>query len=174
MQSFPKRGLRINCGSGQRPFAQPWINVDCNEKWSPDVVARGESMPMFHSGSADIIVLHHVLEHAGCGECNSMLAECRRILAPGGSLLVFVPDMVALAYYWSMGKVDDQLYFTNVYGAYMGDDADRHRWGYSWLSLSALLSKIGFRAVNKYDWRRIPGADIAGPDWWILGAEAIK
>ena len=166
--------LRLNVGSGQRPFAKPFINVDVQAKWNPDVVADGAHMPMFEDGSADVIVLHHVAEHAGCGEAHPMLVECGRILAPGGSLLVFVPDMRALAKAWLKGDISTQIYLTNVYGAYMSDEADRHRWGFTRETLTETLMYAHYRDVKPFDWRKIEGADIAGPDFWILALEAIR
>lgn len=164
----------INLGSGQRPFPKPWINVDCQAKWKPDVVADGASLRAhFAENTADIIVLHHVLEHFGCGEANGMLNECHRTLKPGGSLIVTVPDMVNLAKAWGTGQISTQLYMTNVYGAYQGDEADRHKWGYHTANLHDTLSLAGFADVRKFDFRPIRGADIA-QDWWILGMEAIK
>ncbi len=167
--------LRLNVGSGQRKFQKPWLNVDVNPKWRPDVVASGESMPMFETGSADVIVLHHVLEHFGCGEASALIRECHRILKSEGSLLVFVPDMKALVQMWNMGRISTQVFLTNVYGAYMDSEADRHKWGYDLYSLYDFLQSAGgpWRSKRRYDWRPIPGADIA-QDIWILGVEAIK
>ncbi len=164
---------RYNLCSGQRPFSAPFINVDSQERWNPDVVADCSHMPMFEDASADMIVIHHGLEHFGCGEADAMLKECYRILAPGGSLLVFVPDMRALANRWLTRQISDQIYFTNVYGAFMGDDADRHRWGFSAFSLCDTVEMAGFRSMKGFDWREIPGADLAR-DWWILSVEATK
>ena len=164
--------MNINLCSGQRKFGDGWINVDTNPKWTPDVVADGASMPMFADSSADIICIHHGLEHFGCGEAGPMIQECRRILKSGGLLLVFVPDMLAFAEGWIQGRVTTQVYMTNVYGAYMDSEADRHKWGYDAKSLKAFLEPFGFK-VRPFDWRHIPGADIA-QDWWILGVEAVR
>jgi len=165
--------LKLNMGSGQRKFGPGWVNVDTNPKWSPDVVSNGSTLPMFEDASADMIVLHHVLEHFGCGEAGDLLRECHRILAPGGSLFVFVPDMRALARGWLEGRIDTQIFLTNVYGAYMDDEADRHKWGFTKEALEGELRDVNFRPLP-FDWRKIDGADIAGPDWWILAAEGIK
>ena len=164
---------RLNLCSGQRPFSAPWINVDAQERWNPDVVADCREMPMFEDASADMIVIHHGLEHFGCGEALGMLKECHRILAVGGVLIVFVPDMRALAQRWLARQISDQIYFTNVYGAYMGDETDRHKFGYTFFSLREELRIAGFSRSHSFDWREIPGADLAR-DWWILGMEAIK
>ena len=167
--------MMLNLGSGQRPFAHPWVNVDAQERWSPDVAADIRSMPMFTDGSADIIVLHHVLEHFGCGEGLPCLRECHRILHPGGLLIVCVPNVRALVSRWIRDEeFSDQLFFTNLYGAYMGDEADRHKWGFTPESLYFEMQNAGpgFR-LQRFDWRPIPGADIAN-DWWILAMEATK
>lgn len=166
--------LLINLGSGQRPFSKPWVNVDCQSRWEPDIVANGSSMPMFEDGSGGMIVLHHVLEHFGCGEGMEMLRECHRILAPGGSLIVTVPDMVALVKGWVTGRIDDQIFLTNIYGAYMGDEADRHKWGFTYERLfNEIESVSSWRCVKPFNFRDVEGADIAR-DWWILGMEAVK
>lgn len=166
---------RLNIGSGQRKFGPEggWINVDINPKWTPDVVADGASMPMFADNSADIIVSHHNCEHYGCGEATSMIKECCRVLEPGGSLIVCVPDMRALAEAWIAGRLTTQIYLTNVYGAFMDSDFDRHFFGFDARSLREFLLGCGFGKVIPFDWRHIPGADIA-QDFWILGMEAIK
>ena len=31
--------LKLCVGSGQRPFSKPFINIDINPRWMPDVVA---------------------------------------------------------------------------------------------------------------------------------------
>lgn len=164
---------KLNCGSGQRPFGDGWINLDSNPKWNPDVVADWNDLSMFEDNSMDLVVSHHSLEHVGCGEGDPFITEAYRVLKQGGSLLVFVPDMKALARAWMMNRMDEQIYMTNVYGAYMGDEADRHKWGYSGQSLWRYLKNWPWRDVKAFDWREIHGANIAR-DFWILGQECIK
>lgn len=173
---MPDKGLMLNVGSGQRPFDKPWINVDCQSRWNPDVCIRGEDIVKhFGSMSADVIVLHHVLEHYGCGEAKDLLNACHEALTPDGKLLVFVPDMNALARMWQMGRLTTQVYMTNLYGAYMGDEADRHKWGYTRESLRLLLMGCGFSlVVPAGHLGSVPdGADIAIDDW-IIYTEAWK
>ncbi len=166
--------LLINLGSGQRPFQKPFINVDCQERWNPDVVTRGESMPMFQDGSADMIVLHQIIEHVGLGEFDGVIKECHRILAPGGSMIITTPDLTALVKAWIAGRIDDYIFCVNLYGAYMNDEADRHRWLYHERTLKkAIGDGIRWSEVKLFDWRPIDGADIAR-DWWVLGIEAVK
>lgn len=170
----------VNLGSGQRPFASTmevtWINVDAQAKWAPDLVWERGKLPM-PDESADYFVLHHTYEHFGCGEGKFLLAEAFRVLKAYGSLLVFVPDMRALAQRWLAGGITTQIYITNVYGAFMGNDADRHKWGFDPASLGEEINNVDgnvhWGLIKPFDWRTIPGASIA-KDWWILGMEAVK
>ena len=165
---------RINIGSGQRKFAG-WINVDISDKYSPDVLMDGmEYLQSLPADSVEMICLHHNLEHYGCGEADGLLRECHRALRSDGSLLVFVPDMQKLARMWISGEMDTQLFMTNVYGAFHGEEGDRHRWAFTRQSLKATLRGAGFSKVFPFDYRGIEGADIARDDRWILGMEAWK
>lgn len=169
--------IGLNCGSGQRPFDknEGWVNIDSNPRWNPDVVGDWNYLNGFADNSVDFVVSHHSLEHVGCGEGSGFINEALRVLKPDGSLLVFVPDMRKLANMWLRGELTEQIYMTNVYGAYMGDEADRHKWGYSSSGLMEFLkSSARWEHIAEFNWRRIPGADIARDDRWILGMEAVK
>lgn len=172
------RPFGVNVGSGQRPFHDTpeveWLNVDAVEHEGmpkPDVVCDGAHLRGYPDESFDYYVLHQVLEHEGCGG-RGLIEEAHRVLKPNGSLLVFVPDMRALAQRWLMGLLDDETYLINVYGAYMGHEEDRHKFGFTHATLTKLLSQH-FTTVKDFDWRPIPGSDFAR-DWWVLAMEAIK
>lgn len=172
--------LALNCGSGQRPFQSlpdegvQWVNIDISPRWNPDIVGDWNNLSMFPDGIVDVVVSHHSLEHVGCGEGDGFIREAHRVLKPNGSLIVSVPNMNALAQLWLNGEITEQIYMTNVYGAYMGDEADRHKWGYSSKGLWSYLKTFPFRDVHAFNWRPIPGADIARDDRWILCLEAVK
>jgi len=193
----------LNIGSGQRKFDRNcgWTNIDCISRppdQVPDIVLDATRLTdKFAKNSQDMVVLHHVIEHFGCGEADEVLRQCYKVLKPGGSLLIFVPDLRKLAGRWLSGELEDFLFFVNVYGAYQGEEGDRHRWGYDKNSLESCLKKaintasidyffIGCELcgtttepckhasiIKLFDWREIPGADIAS-DWWILGVEIVK
>ena len=164
--------MKLNLCSGQRPFDKPWVNVDVQPRWNPDLCCDVSKLP-YEDGAADMIVIHQGLEHFGLTEGVDLLKECHRALASGGSLIVFVPDQAALAKKWLAGEINDYIYTVNMMGAYMGDEADRHRWGYCYRSLREAMVEAGFRKVGMFDWRAIPGADLAR-DWWVLAAEGMK
>jgi len=174
--------IGLNVGSGQRRFDTvgdwKWYNLDVQYKSPdqvPDILSNGASG--IKNLRADLIVLHHVLEHFGCGEANQLLRNCWLSLKPEGSLLVFVPNAMALSHRYTLRQIDNYTFNVNTYGAYQGDEADRHRWGYDYASLQKLLNEVlwedGTGVVKFFDWREIPGAEFA-KDWWILGMEAVK
>jgi predicted SAM-dependent methyltransferase len=169
--------LALNIGSGQRPFDKKygWVNIDKQARWNPDVLCDfGNPLDKLHLEDADIIVLHHVLEHYWGAHAQIMLEECRRILKPGGSLLVFVPNMMELSHMWHEGRLSDEIYMTNIYGAYMGAEEDRHKFGYTFRTLRAALYSAGFKNVHAFPM----GREIQGAHFDVsrgtLAVEAIK
>lgn len=171
-----KRGL--NLGSGQRRFTTTpeveWINVDCvsREGEVPDLIHDIRN-PLPFEG-VDYAVLHHVLEHFGCGDADVVVTNAWRALRPGGSLLVFLPDIRALAVRWLTGQISDWIFVINMMGAYHGEEGDRHRWHYTQTTLNEMLSRCGkWSEIKPFDWREIPGMD-AARDWWIMATEAVK
>ncbi len=167
--------MKLNLGSGQRRFGKGWTNLDIVSRLGqvPDVICDGALLP-FANETVSCVVCHQTLEHFGCGEGNAMLREAWRVLAPRGSLLIFVPNLKALAQRWLAGEISDFIYIVNLMGAYQGLESDRHRWHYTRASLTATLNECGtWRRVSEFDWREIPQADLAH-DFWVLSMEAVK
>jgi len=183
--------IGINVGSGQRRFNTAgdwtWYNLDIQYKppdQVPDLLSDG--VRAIQGMTADIVVLHHILEHFGCGEADYLIKECWKVLKPGGSLLVFVPNAWALAQRYILRQIDNYTFNVNTYGAYQGEEEDRHRWSYDYASLQKLLKETLWgdgsgaevygpseQVVKFFDWREIPGASLAR-DWWVLAMEAVK
>lgn len=110
-----RRILDIGCGIGTyvRKFRewsdQVWgIDMELDRiregsKALPNLAAaRGEDLP-FRDGSFDVVFLHEVLEHVE--DDARTLQEAYRTLAPGGHIVVFVPN---------------RLYFFETHGFYLG------------------------------------------------------
>lgn len=168
--------VKYNLGSGQRPFQKSWINVDCQERFNPDICSNLEDFfDGTRSGTADAIVLHQVLEHFNLEGGENVIKECFRLLNPGGVLFVSVPDSKSLANAWLNRKIDDYIWRTSMHGAYMGNEADVHRWSYTAQNLVQTLKQCGeWRSIKLgHDDERLADADIAS-DWWILEVCAVK
>lgn len=100
--------LNLGCG-GERPKSESgveWTNMDnLHELFPPGTPQRmdldgepnyvnadiSKGIPLF-SDTVDGVLLSHVLEHFDAQDGLLLLKECRRVLRPGGYLLVSVPD----------------------------------------------------------------------------------
>jgi SAM-dependent methyltransferase len=86
--------INIGCGS---VFHPAWTNIDVNP-FDPSVrrwdVQRG--LP-FRDGDTDACYASHVLEHLTSAAAGQLLAECHRVLRPGGIIRLVVPDLEAIA-----------------------------------------------------------------------------
>ena len=89
-------GLLVNIGCGSI-FHPSWTNIDVNP-FDPSVrrwnVRRG--LP-FRDGEADACYASHVLEHLTSAVAGQLLAECHRVLRPGGIIRLVVPDLEIIA-----------------------------------------------------------------------------
>lgn len=171
----------FNLGSGQRRFESvtgeiEWVNVDIISRppdQVPDIVCDIKDLPAkFGHGNADYVVAHHIVEHWGLGEFPFRV--CYELLKPGGSLLIFIPDIKALAERWLSGEISDYIYGVNLMGAFQGLETDRHRWHYTRRTLSeTLLQTSQWTHVIPFDWRPIPNGNFA-KDFWIMATEAVR
>jgi SAM-dependent methyltransferase/uncharacterized protein YbaR (Trm112 family) len=88
VESFTPGSAVLNVGSGKTDFGPDVINLEIAPGPGVDVVGVAESLPIA-SGSCDGMILMAVLEHVH--DANRTLSEARRVLRPGGRLLVDVP-----------------------------------------------------------------------------------
>lgn len=83
--------VRLHLGCGKRIFPG-WINVDGFESAGVDLRWDLRSRLPFENGAAQMIYSEHLLEHLEPDDAEALLAECRRLLSPGGRIRVGVPD----------------------------------------------------------------------------------
>ncbi len=82
----------LNLGCGTR-FHTAWVNVDMVSS-SPHVLARDltKGIP-FPANTFEVVYHSHVLEHIPPAIAPVFIADCYRVLKPGGVLRVAVPDL---------------------------------------------------------------------------------
>ncbi len=92
-QYFNASNLMINFGAGSRGKSG-WVNVDAQAvKGVNCVFDCGKKQP-FPDGSARCIFSEHFLEHVDYYETAPFfLRECFRVLQPGGTIRLIVPDV---------------------------------------------------------------------------------
>jgi predicted SAM-dependent methyltransferase len=150
--------LNLGCGADVRP---DYINVDKFPANADVIQADLPTLP-FPDCHADEVLLSHVLEHFGYAEGEQLCREIARVLKPGGTAVIEVPDIA-----WCMAQFlgapeantyTDPTYDYNVqhkWGLYAqsiwGDqhnDGLFHKWGYTAHRLLHLLHHVGFASVN--------------------------
>lgn len=83
--------MKLNIGSGYN-YLPGWVNLDSDPACRPDVQAQAHDLP-FGPGAAEEIRALHLVEHLGFFKTAYFLAECWRVLAPGGRLALELPDI---------------------------------------------------------------------------------
>ncbi len=133
--------LNLACGSHR---LKGFLNLDWRTTKATDFVCDIRKLP-FPAGSVEEIHCYHAIEHLSRAEAAAALREWRRVLKPGGKLVVECPDFEGvLARYQASG---DEAELLNVFGAYRFP-GDGHKWGYTRASLQAALEAAGFVDVQ--------------------------
>jgi predicted SAM-dependent methyltransferase len=89
-----KQYLNLGCGS---TYVKGWTNIDFVSS-SEDVIAHNllKGIPR-KDNSFDLVYHSHVLEHFPKAEAPKFIAECYRVLKPGGVIRIAIPDLEQIA-----------------------------------------------------------------------------
>jgi SAM-dependent methyltransferase len=155
-------------------------------QWKVRPVVHDLRRPLpFGEATFSAIYASHVIEHLYRAEAEALLAECRRVLTPGGILRLVVPDLQFLVLDYLKGRnggsapqdrwsaaenLNQKLGFRSVqppvgnlfFRFYsLWKDFHSHKWMYDSDSLSHLLELAGFEAVARKEFRcsEIPGIE---------------
>jgi predicted SAM-dependent methyltransferase len=149
LTSMTQRNTYLNLGCGAR-FHPGWTNVDVTPRDEGVIAHDLRSAVPFPEKSFDVVYHSHLLEHLPRNEAPAFLAECYRVLKPGGVLRVVVPDLEQIArlylqalqasldgdrqwqshYRWMMLEMYDQTVRDRSGGemaAYLGDEGIPNR-----------------------------------------------
>jgi predicted SAM-dependent methyltransferase len=83
---------RLNCGCGKRPVPR-WINVDKNGGPGVDITADVRKGLPLDDGSVDYAVSIHFLQEIPLDDLVPTLRELHRVLKPGGTIRLVLPDL---------------------------------------------------------------------------------
>jgi predicted SAM-dependent methyltransferase len=163
-----------------------WINLDGDVEAKAQVFHDLPTLP-FDRETAEEIFGSHVLEHLTFDEAQVFLAECFRVLKPGGRLGLVVPDgrqiIKRLAH-----NITEQIYIEDrwyevtdlddvctvfLYGGRHGINADsQHKWLYNVYTLSRAMAKHGFVGLTEID--RYHDPRLTAPAWFQCGVDGFK
>lgn len=145
--------IKLELGAGNRKM-QGWTSVDLHGNCS---LSLDLTKPIpFPDNSVSMIYSSHLLEHFEYSELIKLLAECLRILKPGGSFSACIPNArIYLNAYHDANSFDPAAYcryepaynFNSPidYVNYMAYMAGHHKYMFDEENIIAILNKVGFR-----------------------------
>jgi predicted SAM-dependent methyltransferase len=157
--------VKINVGCGGRRY-DGYIGVDAVERPGADVVADAGDLP-FDDNSADEVMAIHVAEHLVPWDLPPTLKEWLRVLKPGGTLVMELPDLLKccrniLDGVMRGGKHPDQLGMWGLFGDARDKDVWMlHRYSYTFKTLAPIVEEAGFIKVKEFQTKFHPaGRDV--------------
>ncbi|APB34215.1 hypothetical protein GlitD10_1889 [Gloeomargarita lithophora Alchichica-D10] len=140
--------LRLHIG-GTRPHPD-WKIVDVEPRPEVDYVMDASDLSGFGDESVDVIYTSHVLEHFHHtlnNELLRVLVEWRRVLKPGGRLLISVPDLRILCWLYGNPNLlpDERMHLMRIMFGGQTDEYDVHKAGLDFEILGMYVEQAGFR-----------------------------
>lgn len=147
--------LYLNLGCGPH-FIEGWQNLDLIDH--PKVRRFDLRQPLpFATGSAAAVFTEHFLEHLSKDEALRFLAECKRVLKPGGAIRISMPDLQHLLRCYSGRSL---IKLTGVWEPQslcdMVNEGMRlweHKYLWDYLEIVNVLSALGFTNMARAPWR---------------------
>ena len=168
--------MRLNLGCGT-VAPENWVNVDFaigarlnkslarplakrifSTPWPDNVLIHDLTKPFpWPDASADAVYSSHTLEHLNREGGAHFMAECRRVLKPGGILRIIVPDLARIVGDYNSGKTDARDFLTELgaHAPWAGEGKLRqiaahfsgslHRCMYDEKALLELMAQHGFK-----------------------------
>lgn len=176
--------MKLHLGCGKR-YIPGFVHVDLIDYPHIDYRCDVIELSMFENNSIELIYACHILEHFKRFDIENVLKEWYRVLIPNGILRFAVPDFEAIVEYYKETK-DLKILYSHIYGG-QKNSLDYHYCAFDFKLLSEILTNIGFRKAQKYDWRKtehchiddhsqtyLPHMDKIGGKLMSLNVEAIK
>jgi len=153
--------LHLGCGSRYMPG---WLNVDGNGALNVDLRWDIRIAFPFDSGSCQLIYSEHVLEHLVREDADKLLAECHRLLEPGGRIRIGVPDAELYLRAYTEGRTEFFTGLSHLGGAVnelthpidvinqMFRMGGAHQFAWDSVALASALERAGFSDIERRQW----------------------
>lgn len=153
---IPKEGLRLNVGAGARR-PEGYFNVDAEENPDApkplDAVCMAGAIPLPDNSVSELMAVH-LWEHLYRWECDEVMEEWKRVLRPGGLLVLEMPDLIKFCKNiidgaTRGGKHPDQLGMWAGWGDPRSKNPHMcHKWAWSPETIEEFLRGHGFIKIR--------------------------
>jgi predicted SAM-dependent methyltransferase len=170
LQSSSVRKLHLGCGP---VVLSGWLNADLRPRRDEQIYLDVTERFPFDDGTFDYILSEHMIGDLTYPEAGTMLAECYRILRPGGCLRISTPSLARLARLYSMSTVASPHQYVSwsvtnfvawadapLEGLVINNLFQEHRFVYDHATLRHVLERAGFVGVTEHEFGRSPNAEL--------------
>ncbi len=170
LQSTQVRKLHLGCGP---VVLKGWLNVDLKPRSTNQTYLDVTERFPFDEGTFDYILSEHMIGDLTYPEAGTMLAECYRVLRPGGCLRISTPSLARLAQLYSLStvttphryvswSVDEFVAWADapLEGLVINNLFQEHRFVYDHATLRHVLERTGFVDVTEHQFGRSPNAEL--------------
>jgi predicted SAM-dependent methyltransferase len=134
--------MKLNLGCGNKKL-EGYTGVDIDPR--ADVICDIRKLEFAADNSVEEIIAVHVIEHFYKWEVLPMLFEWKRVLKPGGKLILECPNLEVAAMAILKGW-KDQMGMWALYGnPDLKNEFHCHHWGYTPATLVEVVRQAGYR-----------------------------
>lgn len=160
MKGKKNKKTQLYLGAWKR-YIPGFIHIDLDNQPQLDYRHDIANLPMFSDNSVDLIYTSHSFEYFDRQKGEEVLKEWRRILKPGGTLRIAVPNFEAIVKVYLKYKKD--LDHKGILGPLYGkmlikekgkDKTIYHKTVYDFKSLKKVLQLAKFKNIRRYAWKK--------------------
>lgn len=141
--------MKLHVGSRKRYLG--WKALDLVEGPEVDYVGTCSDLSQFETNSIEALYASHVLEHVPYADIPRTLKEWHRVLAPGGKVMIAVPDMNILSQLFVKPEIKgaDKVAVMQMMFGGQTDKTDFHCIGFDLEILGVQLHIAGFANIRR-------------------------